>query len=47
MDIRKFLELLTDNGFTFLRNGNGSHQIWINANGNVFRSLMASPYIRE
>ncbi len=36
MDIRKFLALLEDNGFSFLRGGNGSHQIWINDKGDIF-----------
>ena len=36
MDIRKFLAMLTDNGFTFLRNGNGSHQVWTNDKGDIF-----------
>ena len=36
MNIRDFLILLNENGFTFLRKGNGSHHIYVNSNGNVF-----------
>ncbi len=36
MNIRKFTAMLEDNGFIFLRRGNGSHQIWINSDGEIF-----------
>ena len=36
MDNRKFKKLLKSCGFSFSRNGNGSHEIWQNQNGETF-----------
>lgn len=36
MNINKFKRLLAERGFSYSRRGKGSHEIWVNENGESF-----------
>ena len=36
MSVNKFKKLLKSKGFSYLRQGKGSHEVWINAEGKTF-----------
>lgn len=36
MNINKFKRLLVERGFSYSRRGKGSHEIWVNENGESF-----------
>lgn len=38
MNINKFKRLLAERGFSYSRRGKGSHEIWVNENGESFHS---------
>lgn len=43
MNINKFKRLLAERGFSYSRRGKGSHEIWVNENGESFSFVPINP----